>query len=154
MRALHERRLAEAPSSELEERYLLLARSLLLCYEDIRRQMARIPATRASTRTEMLRRAARGREFLHAQASRPVTLGDAARAACLSSYHFHRVFTAAFGESPHSYLTGLRLERAKQLLTQGLPVTEVCGAVGFESLGSFSALFRKRVGVPPSRFRA
>jgi AraC-like DNA-binding protein len=153
MRALRERALAGAPATEMEERYLVLASSLLLAYEEMRRQMARIPAARASTRSEMLRRASRGREFLHAQASGPLTLDDAARAACLSAYHFHRVFRAAFGQSPHSYLTGLRLERAKQLLARGLPVTEVCGAVGFESLGSFSALFRRHTGVPPSQFR-
>jgi AraC family transcriptional regulator len=153
MRALRERALAGAPSTEMEERYLLLARSLLLAYEEMRRQMARIPAARAATRLEMLRRASRGREFLHAQACGPLSLEEAARAACLSAYHFHRVFRAAFGETPHAYLTGLRLERAKQLLGQGVPVTEVCGAVGFESLGSFSALFRKHAGVPPSRFR-
>jgi AraC family transcriptional regulator len=93
-----------------------------------------------------------GRDFLHAQSAGSVTLQEAARAAHLSPYHFHRSFTLAFHETPHSYLTRVRLERAQTLLTRGLPVTEVCGAVGFESLGSFSALFRKRFGVPPSQF--
>jgi len=137
----------------MEESYLLLAQELLLSYAEVRRQMSRIPAARLSTRSEMLRRAARGREFLHAHADGPVALKDAARAAFLSPYHFHRIFTAAFCETPHTYLTRLRLDRAKQLLSKGFPVTDVCSAVGFESLGSFSALFRKRVGVPPGSYR-
>ena len=87
------------------------------------------------------------------QAANSVTLQDAAREAHLSPYHFHRSFTLVFNETPHSYLTRLRLERAQTLLIKGLPVTEVCGAVGFESLGSFSALFRRRFGVPPSKWR-
>ena len=152
MRAIRERILAGASGSEMEERYLLLARDLLLVHDEMRKQIARVPAARASTRAEMLRRVSLGRDFLHAQSANSVTLLDTARAAHLSVYHFHRSFTLAFNETPHSYLTRLRLERAQTLLIKGLPATEVCGAVGFESLGSFSTLFRKRFGVPPSKF--
>jgi AraC-like DNA-binding protein len=45
------------------------------------------------------------------------------------------------------------LERARRLLALGLPVTEACLGSGFESLGSFSTLFRRRFGIPPSEFR-
>jgi AraC family transcriptional regulator len=152
LRVLRDRILAGAAETEIEQRFLLLARDLLLVYQETKRQAARVPAARASTRDEMLRRASRGREFLHAHAGGSVSLKSAAREACLSPYHFHRIFTSAFGQSPHAYVTRLRLERAQQLLVRGLPVTEVCGTVGFESLGSFSALFRKRFGMPPSRY--
>jgi AraC-like DNA-binding protein len=63
-----------------------------------------------------------------------------AREAGYSKYHFARAFAAAYGEPPRAYLTRRRIERAKELLRAGnLSVTEVCLAVGFESLGSFSA---------------
>jgi AraC family transcriptional regulator len=153
MRALRDRALAGNCASGLEEGFLLLARDLLLVYEEMRKQLTRVPSARASTRAEMLRRISRGRDFLHAHAYDALTLGQVARAACLSPYHFHRIFTRTFGETPHSYLTRLRLDRAHQLLLSEVPVTEVCNAVGFESLGSFSVLFRKHFGVPPSRFR-
>ncbi len=153
MRVIRERILAGASTLQLEERYLLLARDLLLVYAETRAQVARVPAARSSTREEMLRRVSRGRDFLHANAGSPVTLEEAARSACLSTYHFHRIFTRVFGQTPHSYLTRLRLERAQRMLTGGVPVTEVCAAVGFESLGSFSTLFHKRFGGPPSKFR-
>ena len=71
-----------------------------------------------------------------------------ARSACLSPQHFHQAFRAVYGESAHRYLTGLRLERARRLLrATDRSVTEICAEVGFESLGSFSALFKRELGV-------
>jgi len=56
--------------------------------------------------------------------------------------------------TPHRYLTRLRLERAARLLSgTDREVTEICAAVGFESPGSFSRLFRRELGRPPSEFR-
>ena len=77
-----------------------------------------------------------------------------AREACLSRYHFLRSFKEQFGETPHRYLTRRRLERARELLRSGdHSVTEVCFEVGFESLGSFSSLFRRTTGESPDRYR-
>src|SRR5207244_12806838 len=74
--------------------------------------------------------------------------------AYLSPFHFHRQFTRAFGETPHEFLTRMRIDEAKKLLVrEQLPVTEVCFAVGFESLGSFSTRFRNRTGYAPSQFQ-
>jgi len=78
-----------------------------------------------------------------------------AREAGYSKYHFARTFAMAYGETPRAYLTRRRVERAKNLLrTANLSVTEVCFLVGFESLGSFSSLFRRLVGQSPSVYRA
>ncbi len=71
----------------------------------------------------------------------------------MSPYHFIRVFTALFGETPHQLRTRARVERAKALLALGpRDVTDVCLEVGFSSLGSFNELFARRVGAPPSSF--
>jgi AraC-like DNA-binding protein len=83
-----------------------------------------------------------------------VTLADAAAAAHLSPWHFLRLFREAFGETPHQFLTRLRIERARYLLTvTRRSVTDVCLDVGFSSLGSFSTLFSRRVGLSPAAFR-
>lgn len=77
-----------------------------------------------------------------------------ARSAHVSEAYFSRSFTAAFGESPHQYLLSRRMERAKALLRENeLSVTEICLAVGFTSLGSFSAQFRRFVGISPTAYR-
>jgi hypothetical protein len=65
-----------------------------------------------------------------------------------------RVYKRAYGETPHEFLTRLRIERAKTLLARGSHnVTEACFEVGFSSLGSFSNLFADRVGLSPSEYR-
>ncbi len=85
---------------------------------------------------------------------RRVYLPDVAAHANLSPYHFLRVYKQAFRETPHEFLTRLRIERAKTLLAGGSHnVTEACFEVGFSSLGSFSTLFAHRVGLSPSEYR-
>jgi transcriptional regulator GlxA family with amidase domain len=87
--------------------------------------------------------------------ARPLTVAHLARRARLSTFHFIRAFKATTGQTPHQYLRGQRIARAKHLLeTTPLPVTEVCEQVGFESLGSFSSLFRRLTGESPARYRA
>lgn len=77
-----------------------------------------------------------------------------ARSASVSPSYFSRSFKAAFGETPHQYVMSRRMERAKALLRAGeLSVTEVCLAVGFTSLGSFSTQFRRVVGESPSAYQ-
>ena len=103
---------------------------------------------------ELFRRLCQSREFLAAHCDEPVHLADAAREACISPFHYHRLFSRAFGETPHDFVTRLRIDRAKRLLARDqLPVTEVCFAVGYESLGSFSTRFRSVVGYSPSEFQ-
>ena len=72
----------------------------------------------------------------------------------MSAGHLSREFKRTYGESPYSYLMTRRIERAMALLRRGdLSVTEVCFAVGFSSLGTFSTRFSELVGVPPSTYR-
>ena len=77
-----------------------------------------------------------------------------AQSAAVSPAYFSRSFKAAFGETPHQYLMSRRMERAMALLRSGEhSVTDVCFAVGFASLGSFSTQFRRFVGVSPNAYR-
>lgn len=84
-----------------------------------------------------------------------VTVASLAKTSRLSRSQFIVRYRAAFGDTPHQTRIRARLERARWLLaTSRLTVTEVCMAVGFSSLGSFSRLFRLRCGESPVRFRA
>ena len=72
----------------------------------------------------------------------------------MSPFHFIRRFESVFGTTPHQFRIQSRLERAKHLLVlSDYSVTDVCMEVGFSSLGSFSALFARRFGTPPSAYR-
>ena len=115
----------------------------------------RAPATRASTRGEILRRVLRGRDRLDSSWDESLTLDDIAASAGMSPHHFHRSFRRIFGMTPLEYRTRIRIEAARQRLEEGdEPVQDICVAVGFESVTSFTHLFRAHCGVAPGRYRA
>lgn len=102
----------------------------------------------------LYRRLCRARDFAASHYARAVTVDMMAREACLSPWHFHRLFAAAFGQTTHEFLSSLRLQRAKRLLAASdISVTEICLETGFVSLGSFSSWFRARAGLAPSTYR-
>ena len=96
----------------------------------------------------------RARDLIDRAYAEPLDLDAMSAEAGYTRFHFARAFAAAYGETPRAYLTRRRVERAKDLLRNAnLTVTEICFAVGFESLGSFSARFRRCVGQSPSGYR-
>lgn len=100
------------------------------------------------------RRLCDARDLLVGSLHLELTVDDAARVAGLSPYHFIRKFEALFGQTPHQLRIQARLDRAKWLLARGQhSVTEACMEVGFSSLGTFSDLFTRRMGEPPSVYR-
>jgi AraC family transcriptional regulator len=136
-----------------DQAFLRIGEILISEHINASKVMARLPALSKSTRLELYRRLLRGRDFLLSSFSEPIRLKEVAAAACLSPFHFHRSFTRAFGETPHRCLTRHRLQRAAKLLRQTeSSVTEICLSAGFESLASFSNLFKRHYGVPPSKF--
>jgi AraC-like DNA-binding protein len=105
------------------------------------------------TRVEFIR-LCRARDMLRETYDRPLSIREVAKEAATSPFHFIRRFHAMFGETPHQFRIHARLDRAKHLLAvSDYSVTAVCMEVGCASLGSFSHLFARRVGVTPSLYR-
>jgi AraC-like DNA-binding protein len=103
---------------------------------------------------DTIKRLCRTRDLMRDCLDEVLTLDDLCSEAGMSAWHFQRTFRGTFGETPHAFLTRLRIDRAKELLTLTTrSVTEICFDVGFSSLGSFSTLFRSRVGLSPAQFR-
>ena len=103
---------------------------------------------------ETLQRLGRARDFIDHCYDHPLSLDQISEKACFSRYHFLRLFRQAFNKTPHQYLIERRIEKAKELLGgDELRVTDVCFEVGFQSLGSFSTLFRREVGHAPITYR-
>jgi len=99
-------------------------------------------------------RLCRARRFIDECYDLPLDLNEISKQACLSRFHFLRLFRDTFETTPHQYLIQRRIERAKELLRwKEMSVTDVCFEVGFESLGSFSALFHRCVGTAPVTYR-
>jgi AraC-like DNA-binding protein len=96
----------------------------------------------------------RARDAIDRDYARPLDIPALARVAAVSEAHFIRTFRATFGETPHRYLQRRRVERAMALLRNSdRSVTDICFAVGFSSLGTFSRTFSDIVGRSPSAFR-
>ena len=92
--------------------------------------------------------------WIDAKSAEEIDLEAAAGQACLSAFHFLRIFRNALGVTPHQYLVRSRLKRAAKLLAQEeIPVTEVALDVGFADLSNFVRTFRRAAGVSPREFR-
>lgn len=94
-------------------------------------------------------------EYIEANLSRDVHLDELAETASLSSFHFAKLFKQSTGASPHQYILQRRLERAKELLRKpGLTISEISLDAGFSDQSHFTNVFRRFVGVPPSKYRS
>lgn len=100
------------------------------------------------------RRLARVVEFMSTHFAEPLTLDALAEEACISRYHFARLFKSRVGESPHRYLARIRLDAARRMLeTTDRSIAEVGAACGYSVASHFTAAFRAHYGVSPRDFR-
>jgi len=91
--------------------------------------------------------------WIHRHAHEPISIEMMSERAGLSRTYFCKAFREYTGASPHQYLNGVRIEHARQLLTNAeLNCTEVALRVGYTTVAAFSKTFRKFVGVYPSRW--
>jgi AraC-like DNA-binding protein len=100
----------------------------------------------------LYRRIVQAKLFIDINYADNIDLDNIADEACFSKFHFTRLFKKIYDKTPHQYLIVVRIEKAMQLLRTDKPVSEVCYSVGFESLGSFSGLFKRVVGLTPSAY--
>lgn len=100
------------------------------------------------------RRLLRTRDAIDRRFNEPLDVADLAHIAVMSRSHFIRRFKATFGVTPHRYLYQRRIERSQWMLrTTELPIIDICHAVGYNSLGTFTRTFRTLVGETPTHHR-
>lgn len=95
----------------------------------------------------------RAEEFLRAHAADAPRLDDVAKASGLSPYHLLRVFAETTGQTPHAFLTQLRVDMARNLLATQLPLARIAAECGFADQSHLTRLFRRQCGVTPGHFR-
>ena len=84
----------------------------------------------------------------------PLQISHLAEAACLSPFHFARMFKHTVGKSPHAFVTEKRMAHAKLLLsTTDLPIAEISRRTGYRTQAHFTGVFRQHTGITPRRFR-
>jgi AraC family transcriptional regulator len=93
-------------------------------------------------------------DFIVENLHRPISLDELAQVAGMSRFHFVRSFKARMGLTPYAFAMGLRMSRARDLLSVGTtPIEMVARAVGFTNDATFRRAFAKAFGVSPSQFR-
>ena len=93
------------------------------------------------------------RNYINANYDRDVNLDLLSKTLLVSKYHLLRLFKRYYGLTPRQYLMDKRIEMSKSHLKRGMTVTATCFAVGFESLGSFSSLFKTKTGKTPAQYQ-
>lgn len=141
---LNDRLFAGAPPLETQTRLVdLLGR--LLHDSDKRRGRRQPPASHPAI--------ARARDYLHAHTHRTVTLEELAAVAGLSPYHLIRLFKQAVDLTPHAYQLNARINRAKQLLREEMPIAQVAAATAFSDQAHFQRSFKSHTAMTPAQYR-
>jgi len=102
----------------------------------------------------LYRRIVYAKLFIDNNYANKIELDNIADEAFFSKYHFIRLFKSVYNKTPHQYLSFVRIEKAKQLLSTDMLAVNVCYAVGFESVTSFTGLFKRMVGQNPAAYQA
>lgn len=105
-------------------------------------------------RVYLYRRMVQAKLFIDSHYADKIDLDNISDEAYFSKFHFIRLFKSVYGKTPHQYLKAVRIEKAKQLLKEGKAVSDACFEVGFDSLSSFSGLFKRSVGQSASAYAA
>jgi AraC-like DNA-binding protein len=118
--------------------------TLALGYAEKKHSAAASPRAHSAVR--------RARDLLHDRINEPVNLSELCHAANLSRFHLVRSFTREIGLPPHAYQIHMRIERARRLLLNGIPSSQVASAMGFSDQSHFTRHFKNIMHVSPSQY--
>jgi AraC family transcriptional regulator len=155
VKSIQHQLLSLTSGESLKEQELLfeMMTHLLNQHHYTRQQISAIPAIKAATREEILRRLFLATDYIYAFSQRELTLDELASISCLSKFHFLRLFKKFFHQTPHQFITEVRIKKATSLLKQGgLEVKQIAKQVGFNNASSFSRLFFQKNGLYPSQY--
>jgi AraC family transcriptional regulator len=139
----------------LEENLVQLMTLLLKDHSHIRKVSREIPSLKKVTREEIVKRLLYSVDYVYANYNKDLSLDDLAKEACLSKFHFLRLFKIAFRKTPHQYIAEVRTDKARLLLKNSKEeVSAISRLVGFKDSSSFSRMFFNQVGVYPTQYRA
>jgi AraC family transcriptional regulator len=129
-----------------EEQLIFLLQRMLRHHGELVERIERLALVRASTRREVYRRIALATDFLQTNYASSVPLSTLAKIACLSKYHFLRLFALVHGVTPRAYLERKRVTVAIRLLESSpLSIPEVAASVGFSDRCTLMRLLRRSV---------
>ncbi|SRR5258707_8382363 len=147
----------QSNKDELKEEELLAQLFIELLKEELKLTKAEktLPSVKKSTREELVKRILLSTDYIHEFYNQQLSLEELANISCLSKFHFLRLFKIAMGQTPHQFITEVRIEKSKELLSSSKQeIKRIADIVGFADSSSFSRAFYQKVGAYPSQFRA
>ncbi len=113
-----------------------------------------LPVTKQATKVQLFKQLSQTKEWIEANYASRITLHQMAQVATLNPQHFLRMFRDCYGVTPHRFLTDTRLNAACcQIQHTPETISAICLQTGFESLPTFSRLFRQRYNISPTTYR-
>ena len=138
----------------LEEQLFQLLTLLVEEQQKVYATGQRLSSVKASTKEEILKRLMTVTDYLYTHFDRNPGLDEMAAISCLSKFHFLRLFKIAYGQTPHQFITTLKINRAKELLKKThQEVKIIADTLGFENASSFSRSFHAVTRLYPSQYR-
>src|SRR6185369_12679282 len=101
----------------------------------------------------LYRRIVQAKLFMDENFQEDIDLDSIADEAFFSKFHFIRLFKMVYGKTPHQYLISVRIEKARLLLQSDMRIADICFAVGFDSISSFTGLFKRMTSTTPSFYQ-
>jgi AraC family transcriptional regulator len=151
LRRLHQ---CEGNSLREEETQFDILVYLLNQDQQINKKANHLPASKNSTKIELIKRLTNATDYIYSNYHREISLDVLAQATCLSKFHFLRLFKLAFAKTPLQFINEVKIVHAKELLQNPtLEVRDVARSLGFSNSSSFSRLFYNQVGAYPSQVR-
>jgi AraC family transcriptional regulator len=152
---LYRESLKEEPDGNfIDESYHQLLERLILLQKHVWKEVQKIKAVKPSTKIELYKRLHYAKDYIDSCYTSSITLEQLASIAFLNNTYFLRTFKRFFNITPYQYVIRKRLEHAKKLLrSQHATVSEVCCAVGYEDVRSFTILFENNFGITPEAYQ-
>ncbi len=131
-----------------------LLQHILSGQNDFLKKIDTIPVVKAATRDEVLTRLSRAVDYIYQQYHTAISLDELAKVACMSKFHFLRMFKQVHGQTPYQFIAAIRLDKAKQLLSNSdLTVTDIAILVGYEDIATFCRAFKRKHSIWPMSYR-
>jgi AraC family transcriptional regulator len=133
------------------EFFYAISEKIVADHIPIFKQLQTIPSIKPATKKDLFRRVSKGKDYIDATFLTTQSIESVAQEACMSEYHFFRLFKSVFGVSPHQYMLKKRLELGHAILSQDKDSVSIAALEsGFSDIHAFSKAFKKHYGFAPS----
>lgn len=113
--------------------------------------LKKIKATKKSTQVEVFKRLLTVYEYIHDNLTKKITIRELSLISGLSEYHLFNSFKRVFKKTPHQYINFQKMTKARELINTGkFSTSQVAFSLNFPDLPTFSKLYKKTYGIPPS----